>query len=392
MLVRRKAGFFSRIKTAWRVLRSGVAYSGAELSRLVADWICGIRTADDEVRADSRRMRARARHLSRNVGYVHQYLNLLQANVIGHKGMTMQAQVKSADGTTLDKPINDRIEAAWNDWASGPVTVDGKLDLVNLELLLMKSVGRDGEVFVRMLTGPEYPHGTALQPIDPDLIDEQFNRAAGGGLNEIRMGIEIDTAGRPVRYWVNTVPPGVLGSMGGDRHPVPAEEMVHLYRLDRVGQTRGITWLAAGMYPMKILDGYEEAELVASRTAAAKMGFVSPKDDLVGTGIVPVVAAGQSQPPTSARALTMQAAPGTIETLPANWTFQQWDPQHPTTAHGSFVKTALRKLSGAFGVLYNTLAGDLEGVNYGSMRGGLLVERDLWRVIQQFWIGSLLSS
>lgn len=373
-----------RLGAAWRAARwaySGrSAYAAAEVQRLIADWITGIRSADDEIRGDQRRIRARARDVARNVGYVTQYFNLLGANVIGHTGMTFEARVRKADGS-LDQEVNKKIEEAWNRWFSGPVTCDGRLDGVNTELLALETLARDGEGFVRLLTDPDAPCATSLQLIDPDLVDHTYSRERSAGKNEIRMGVEVDLLGKPIGYWVSAEPTNSLSYGAGSRYFVPAEEMIHLCRMHRFGQTRGVTWLAPGLYPLKVLDGYEEAELVAARTAAAKMGFLQSKDELAGPAIP-----NPSAPATATAPKRMEAAPGLIDQLPAGWEFHSWDPQHPTTAHPSFVKTVMRKLACAWGVFYNTLAGDLEGVNYGSMRGGLLIERDLWRIVQQLWI------
>jgi lambda family phage portal protein len=43
------------------------------------------------------------------------------------------------------------------------------------------------------------------------------------------------------------------------------------------------------------------------------------------------------------------------------------------------------------GVSYNALASDLEGVNYSSMRSGLLIERDQWRICQSLMKESFLQ-
>jgi len=42
------------------------------------------------------------------------------------------------------------------------------------------------------------------------------------------------------------------------------------------------------------------------------------------------------------------------------------------------------------GVSYNTLANDLEGVNFSSIRSGVLEDRELWKELQEFVIDSFL--
>jgi lambda family phage portal protein len=56
-----------------------------------------------------------------------------------------------------------------------------------------------------------------------------------------------------------------------------------------------------------------------------------------------------------------------------------------------FVKAMLRFVASSLGVSYNALASDLEGVNYSSMRSGLLIERDQWKICQSFMKESFLQ-
>ncbi|HEY6110585.1 MAG TPA: phage portal protein [Gemmatimonadales bacterium] len=349
---------------------------GADLTRLTLDWIASCRSPDDEVRGTMRRLRARARELERNNAYAANYLQLLSDNVIGPHGFTHQAQVRNNDGN-LNKQLNDKIEEAFADWCRS-VTRDGKLGLVQLEQLLMGTVARDGEVLVRKVRGPKYAHGLALEPVDADLLDESFNRPAGPRDNEVRMGVEVDEDARPVAYHIFSDLYSLTRRSLHQRERVPAEDMIHLYRPRRVNQTRGVTWFLPVMIPLRMLDGYEEAELVAARVAAAKMGFFTAKDEDVsefneGTGKGPI---------------TMEANPGSAEQLPPGWSFESWDPTHPTNAFGPFVKGTLRKIASGLHVSYNGLTSDLESVNYSSMRSGLLIERDTWRSLQDWWICS----
>jgi lambda family phage portal protein len=88
---------------------------------------------------------------------------------------------------------------------------------------------------------------------------------------------------------------------------------------------------------------------------------------------------------------TLEANPGMIETLPPGMEFVAWNPDHPANAFQNFVITLLRQVATGLGVSYNALASDLVGVNYSSLRSGMLIERDLWRRLQSFLIESLLS-
>ncbi len=50
------------------------------------------------------------------------------------------------------------------------------------------------------------------------------------------------------------------------------------------------------------------------------------------------------------------------------------------------MKATLRGISSGLLCSYNTIANDLEGVNYSSLRSGSLEERDMWRLLQSWMI------
>ena len=70
--------------------------------------------------------------------------------------------------------------------------------------------------------------------------------------------------------------------------------------------------------------------------------------------------------------------------------FKSWDSNHPNSGYGDFVKSCLRGVATSLGISYNALSNDLEGVNYSSIRAGLLEEREVWKAIQRMIIDHVL--
>lgn len=358
--------------------RTLTVFNGATGGRLTMDWIASILSADQEIKGNMRLLRARARELSRNNPVAKSYLKLLTANVIGEKGIGYKAQVRNND-KSLNSGFNSKIEDAWADWCkTGNCTVDGKLSFRAVQTLVLKNIATDGEVFVRRVLGFNNKHRFALQLIDADQVDHLFSRFASKDSNEIRMGIEVDLWGRPVAYHVNQKHPSDLGG-SLLRERIPADQIIHLFDPERISQTRGITWFHPCMVELRMLGGYVEAELVAARTSAAKMGFLEQAD-----------ASGYVEPNADAK-YRIEAQPGVIEQLPPGMKFNPWNPDHPSNAFPMFVKAMLRFVASSLGVSYNALASDLEGVNYSSMRSGLLIERDQWRMLQSLMKEQMLQ-
>ncbi|MDR2114869.1 MAG: phage portal protein, partial [Planctomycetaceae bacterium] len=57
--------------------------------------------------------------------------------------------------------------------------------------------------------------------------------------NEID-GIEYDSFGNPLLYHVSTQHPGDLSIRYGEFETIPADYMIHWFRADRPGQSRGL--------------------------------------------------------------------------------------------------------------------------------------------------------
>lgn len=354
-------------------------FKGAELSRLWWDWVASPISADQEIYNDFLRLRSRAREMRRNHPLVRMYVDMLSTNVIGPDGMQLRALVRNANGK-LNKAMNAKIEAAWEDW-SDEVTVDGQQGLVDWCQSAFESLGVDGEALVRFIYSfPDNKYRFALQPIDPDLLDHQFFRQPTDRDNEVRLGVEVNQWGRPVAYWFwDRHPTDLLNISARKRIRVPADEVLHIYRPDRPNQSRGTTWLNSVMMPLKMLDGYVEAEVVAARIGAAKMGFFQWRDS------------AEFEPPKEGEKLRMEAQPGQFEQLPPGMEFKEWNPSHPSTAFPNFLKSIVRWAASGLRVSYNTLANDMEGVSYSSLRSALLTERDQWRKLQRWWARRVLK-
>lgn len=362
-------------------------YAAAARGRLFADFVGSNRSADSEIRWALNELRNRSRDLERNNEYFRRYLQLLRTNVVGNNGFRLQVKAVNVDGSP-DVVGSQIIENAWKEFGRlGGPTVDGKMSLIDLENHVISAMARDGEVFLRIVRNRTFRHNVAVQIIEPDRIDEEMNERYING-NDVRMGVELDEYRRPVAYHVLMNHPGDYDyttlAKGTKRARVPASEIMHIFRQERAGQTRGVPWSTAAITALKMLHGYREAELVAARTAASKMGFfTSPAgDDFMADGY-------EGEGGTGAPIYDAEA--GTFHQLPAGVDFVPFDPSHPTSAFADFEKSVLRGIAGGLGVSYTSLANDLEGTSYSSIRQGALEERDFYKTLHTFMIDHFLD-
>jgi lambda family phage portal protein len=353
------------------------SYKAASNANIFSDFIGISSNADSTIRFNLRKIRDRCREQARNNDYAKRYLQLMTTNVVGQNGIRIQSKARNEDGS-LDFIGNQVIENAWKQWSKkGNCTVDGKLSFVDAQKLFIESLARDGEVLVRHITTNNPLDPYKIQFLDADYLDEEENQVMKNG-EETIMGVKLDANGKPKSYLLFKDHPHnqYFGNYNREHIELPADQLIHAYVPERAEQTRGVPFMTTALTRLKMLDGYEEAELVAARVGASKMGFFTSQsgDQYTGDDLeddyTPI----------------MNAEAGTFEQLPDGMDFKSFDPQHPASGFDGFHKSVLRGIASGLGVSYVSLANNLEGVNYSSIRQGTLEERDNFRIMQRFMI------
>ena len=352
-------------------------FQAAVANRLVTDWLTTSQHINRDLRGDLRTICARSRELVKNNDYARKFINLCISNVIGPKGMRLRMKVRQPDGT-IDQADSDYIQKAFNTWAKKQYcTVDGRLSLTEVAQVALKSAIRDGEWVVRKVRSKEFRFGFALQVIDAQLLDTTYNENDRNTGRRVEMGVEMNRWLRPVGYHFAARSYDEAQSFDRNtRTRLVAEEINHGFISDYAGQVRGVPWMHSAMMRLHMLGSYEEAELVAARLGASKMGFITSEtpDDFQGDG-----KDAQGRP-------LIDVQPASFHYLDPGQKLQEYSPDHPNTGFADFAKAILRGAASGLNITYESLANDREGVNYSSLRQGTLEERDQWRVLQQFVI------
>ena len=361
-------------------------FEAAESSRLTASWTNTPMSATQVVERNLMPLVARAREKALNSDHARKFLTLVKTNVAGPKGILVHPAVKSPNGE-LDTLANDAITDAWKEWGRrGICDVTGLYTWVQIQHLAIQTAARDGEVFIRVLRGRDFgPFGFQLQLIDPTRVDVTLRQDLTNG-RRIRCGIEFNRFGRPLAYYVrkdfDDYAEGYdLNGAKYDR--VPADEMIHLFVPEMISQPRGFSWMATAMTRMHHLSSYETAAVINARVGASKMGFFSADPEFMDED-------GDDEDEDGIDDLPMDAEPAAFDEIPAGYTFQKFDPMYPSGEFDPFTKAALRSISSGLLVSYASLSGDLSGANYGSIRQGSLDERDVWELLQTWFIDWLV--
>ena len=367
-------------------------FAAALQTRLTNDWNTTITSADAELKGAIKPMRSRCRDLERNNDYARRYLKLLDNNVLGSTGIGLQMKIREwvkSEGKMVqqyDTRANQMIEDGWYKWSRRQFcTVTKTLNLRDVQGLVLRTVARDGACLVRKHYPADNPFHFALEPIEPDQLDTDFSTTNEAG-NVVRLGVEYDKMQRVVAYHILKQHPGEIYQqrVGGlYRERISANQFFHVFCPERIGQSTGAPWMVSAATGLRNVDKYCEAEVVAARVSAAKMGFLVPSPNSPNPGY--------TGPSDSQGNKYMEVEPGSVEMLPFGYDFKAFDPTHPNSAFGDFVKSQLRGIAAGLNVSYNSLANDLESVNYSSIRAGLLDEREEWKRIQNWFVDWFLN-
>jgi lambda family phage portal protein len=333
-------------------------------------------------------LRARARQLAQSNEYGKRFLSQVATNVVGRTGpmlqvRAMQNQRDPNKPTQLDKAANDAIEIHFARWAK-KADIAGRMTWAHILRVAIKGVARDGEALVRIVRNRALPYGIAIQLLEPDRLDDQLNMVLPNGA--IRQGVEIDGTGRAVALWIKTKHPGdQYGTARSDMERIPMGDVIHLFLQERAEQVRGYSWFHAIILRATQLGGFNDAAVLAARIGASKIAAIQRTDETPDS----TISMADSQGPQGAFQMNVEA--GEMFELPPGYTLASWNPDYPHANYESFVKAAMRGISAGLDVATHNLSGDMTDVNYSSARIAELGEREVWMLLQDWLIASLVE-
>ena len=345
------ANIFKKIQLAQRsfwVQRHAAAYDGSSHSKRLAHWNASSESINSILASNLSTLRNRSHDIVRKNPYAANAVEAIVSNCIG-TGIKPQSKAKSAE---FRKQIQE-LWLRWTDEADSACVCD----FYGLQALILRSVIESGECFVRIkIDKNNATVPLKLQVIESEHLDSSKDYLLPNG-NVIKSGIEFNKAGKRVAYYLYKKHPSEAFC---ESTRFPANEILHIYRPLRPGQIRGEPWLSNVLLKLHELDQYEDAELVRKKTAAMFAGFVTRLDP---------DAEIFSKDETSG---LYGLEPGTMQFLDPGEDIKFSNPADVGNTYEIFIKQQLRAIAVGLGITYEQLTGDLSGVNYSSIRAGLL--------------------
>ena len=246
------------------------------------------------------------------------------------------------------------------------IDADGRQNLYGLQRLALDAVVADGEVLVRRrrrLRSDGFPLPFQIQLLEADFINSWIEGRQPNG-NICIQGIEYDLIGRRVAYHLYREHPGGTGDRFNlETVRVMANDVLHIFHQERPGQQRGVSWYAPVLERLKHLDDYDDAELVRQKIAACFVAFRTTNDITIPGEVI------DGAPAEVIEDDLESLSPGRVERLPQGEEVSFAVPPQ-SNGYPEFTKTVHRLVAAGLGITYESLTGDLKGVNFSSGRMG----------------------
>lgn len=308
--------------------------------------------ADGAAQRDRARLAYVARDMVRNTAFAARAQQVIAGNVVGDGIIPKIASASKA----RQKQAADIILRHFDTTA---IDANGVQNLYGLQRVVLNAAVDGGDVLVRRRRrnrADGLPLPFQIEVMEGDyLATEKDGETKEGGW--IREGIEYDAIGRRTHYWLYAEHPGATyrARMKTDIRRIPASEILHVFKQDRPGQSRGVSWFAPVALLMQDMADYQDAEVARKKIAACFVGFRTIMD-----GENPVKAEERQK---------MTLTPGRIEMLQQGEDIKFSNPP-PSDGFGEFATYVYRAVAAGMGISYEALTGDYSNVNFSSARMG----------------------
>ena len=266
----------------------GTRWRGASRTlRSLQNWVTTIGSATSDLPASEQRtLRSRSRDAFRNHMVARAALTRCRTNIVGTGLMCRPSVDYETLGLTPDEAeaLNTQLRKSWERWAEDPIECDIEAthDIYGLQALSLLSAMASGDLFV--LTPQERRNGGVselkLQLIEADRISNPNDRADTATCID---GIQFQGA-MPVGCWIRNTHPGdrllSIATATWTYYPMFGEvtgrrRVLHIWNdKERPGQVRGAPYLAPILEPLKQIERYGSAELMAAVLSAMLTVFI----------------------------------------------------------------------------------------------------------------------
>ncbi len=394
-----------------RVKNSGYSHYGASrVKPSVSGWYSSSKSPAEDITDNLELLRERSRDLYAGGGPLGRgAIDRIVLNSVG-AGLTLNCRISAE---TLG--LSEEQAAEWEDnterefafWAeSKDCDITRSMNFYELQTLCFKSVLLNGDALVMlpMRRTRNFPYDLRIALIEGDRLQDPPLRPYDAMIDG---GVEFDEDGKPVAYHITNKHP--LSELSGEPPlkytRVPAfgartgrRNVLHLLPLERIGQHRGVPFLAPVIETLKQLGRYSDAELMAAVIGGIFAIFFEhgvdddDSSDFVGEEAMASDLGLRERREEELKAwreglntIGMNDMYGMIADLPERTRAKSVSPARPNTAFDAFVLSLVRQIGSALGVPAEVLLLNFES-SYSASRGALLEAWKLFNYWRNWWV------
>lgn len=376
-----------------QIMNSGYSnYGASHTKKSLLGWLYGGGSANEDIQDNLSTLRQRSRDLYMGVPLATGAIKTCRTNVVGG-GLKLKSQIDyEVLGISEEdaRKLESKIEREFALWADSPACDIERLDnFYELQQLTFLNWLMSGDVIVTLpvTSRTNMPYDLRISLIEADRLSTPI----GNSNTKIVGGVEVNEAGEVVAYHISTHHPlsyenietkwtrvEAYGAKTGRRN------VLHIMNRERIGQRRGVPFLAPVIEALKQLGRYTDAELVAAVVSGMFTVFIEKESASSESAFGEVIS--QEQQVDSGDEGSLELAPGAIIDLNEGEKATALNPGRPNTAFDGFVIAICRQIGAALEIPYELLVKNFNA-SYSASRGALL---EAWKMFRMYrtWLSN----
>lgn len=380
----------ARARAGLQIINSGYGNHGAsEIKKALRGWIYHGGSAKEDIQDNLDTLRQRTRDLYAGANVATGSVKTMRTNVVGI-GLKLKSTI---DGDFLKlteeqaRDLETAIEREFALWAESTDCDLERLDnFYELQQLAFLNELLSGDVVSLLPTTKRKGsiYDLRIQLIEADRLctpdSETINPLITGGVEKNRYGevvayhiakhhpLSFDFQ-NPAREWARVE---AYGSTTGRRN------VIHIMHRERIGQVRGIPFLAPVIESLKQLERYTEAEL----TAAVVSGFLTVFIEKENNSEEPPIGESieEEYQVDADDENSIELAPGSVIDLGENEKANMVNPGRPNANFDGFVMSVIKQIGCALEIPFEVVLKCFSN-NYSASRGALL---EFWKTVSMY--------
>lgn len=378
-----------------QILNSGYGNYGANLTKKsLAGWLFAGGSHREDIEDNLSVLRQRSRDLYMGIPIANGAVKTMRTNVVG-RGLHLKPAIdREIIGMTAAQAqkLEKQIEREWKLWAESPDCDIERIDnFFELQQLAFLNWLMSGDCLVVLPVKPRInqPYDLRVQLVEadrlssPDYCDSWDNKIVGG--------VEVDKDGEVIAYHIS------------DQHPLSGEvtdykwhrveaygaktgrrNVLHIMCRERIGQRRGVPFLAPVIESLKQLGRYTDAELVAAVVSGMFTVFIEKEDASSDEAIGSMIP--EEEQIDAADESSLELGPGAVMDLNPGEKVHDSNPGRPNSNFSMFVEAICQQIGASLEIPYELLVKRFNA-SYTASKGAL---EEAWKMFRMYraWLAA----